>query len=63
MSEHDADVERWLKAAAADAGRRGLPDLKPLLRGLAASTTALRAADWNDAADRPVPRAAREDRA
>jgi hypothetical protein len=45
-------VERWLAAAEADAERRGLPALKPLLQGLAASTRALRAGDWNDAADR-----------
>lgn len=44
-------VERWLAAAIADAERRGLPELTPLLEGLAASTTALRAADWNDCAD------------
>ncbi len=44
-------VERWLAAAIADAERRGLPELKPLLEGLAASTTALRAGDWNDHAD------------
>lgn len=45
-------VERWLAAAEADADRRGLPELKPLLQGLAASTRALRAGDWNDRADR-----------
>lgn len=44
-------VAHWLAAAEADADRRGMPELKPLLRGLAASTTALRAADWNDRAD------------
>jgi hypothetical protein len=44
-------IERWLAAAEADADRRGLPDLKPLLRGLAESTMALRAAAWNDRAD------------
>jgi hypothetical protein len=44
-------IARWLAAAEADADRRGLPELKPLLRGLAASTTALRAGDWNDRAD------------
>jgi hypothetical protein len=53
-------VDRWLAAAEADAERRGLPDLKPLLQGLAASMRALRAGDWNDAADRdagaPAPR-------
>jgi hypothetical protein len=44
-------VERWLAAAEADADKRGLPELKPLLQGLAASMRALRAGDWNDAAD------------
>ncbi len=41
-------LARWLAAAEADAERRGMPELKPLLQGLAASTTALRSADWND---------------
>jgi hypothetical protein len=50
---HAASIARWLAAAEADAERRGLPELKPLLQSLAASTTALRAADWNDAADAP----------
>jgi hypothetical protein len=45
-------VERWLAAAEADAEKRGLPELKPLLQGLAAATRALRAGDWNDVADR-----------
>jgi hypothetical protein len=54
LSTHDtgaAAIARWLAAAEADAERRGLPELKPLLQGLAASTTALRAADWNDRTD------------
>ncbi len=34
--------ERWLAAACADAERRGLPDLKPLLETLSRSTAALR---------------------
>jgi hypothetical protein len=38
-------IEVWLQAALADADRRGLPDLKPLLETLARSTDALRAAD------------------
>lgn len=38
-------IDAWLTAAVADAERRGLPDLKPLLEGLARSTEALRAAD------------------
>ena len=44
-------VDRWLAAAEADAERRGMPELKPLLQGLAASTRILRAANWNDRAD------------
>jgi len=46
-----AAIARWLAAAEADAEQRGLPELKPLLQGLATSTAALRAADWNDDAD------------
>lgn len=38
-------IDAWLAAAVADAERRGLPDLKPLLEALARSTEALRAAD------------------
>ena len=36
-------IDTWLAAAIADAERRGLPDLKPLLEALARATTALRA--------------------
>lgn len=43
-------VRAWLEAAEADADRRGLPELKPILRQWARSTEALRAADWNDPA-------------
>jgi hypothetical protein len=43
-----ASVDRWLAAAVADADRRGLPELRPLLEGLAEATVTLRAADWND---------------
>ena len=42
MSER---VDAWLSAASADAERRGLPELKPLLEALARSTEALRTAD------------------
>ncbi len=38
-------VDAWLAAAVADAERRGLAALKPLLEGLAKATSALRAAD------------------
>jgi hypothetical protein len=37
-------VDSWLASAVADAERRGLPDLKPLLETLARSTEALRRA-------------------
>ena len=38
-------IDVWLKAACADADRRGLADLKPLLENLARSMAALRDAD------------------
>jgi len=40
------NIEEWLKAAIADAERRGLPELKPLLEALAQSTRTLRAAQF-----------------
>ncbi len=42
------NVDTWLESACADADRRGVPELKPLLTTLAQATRALRAADWND---------------
>jgi hypothetical protein len=44
-------IESWLQAAIADAERRGLPELKPVLETLARATTALRAAGFNERAD------------
>ena len=44
--------EDWLAWAGADADRRGLPELKPLLAALAGATKTLRAADWNEDARR-----------
>ncbi len=44
-------IDDWLKAAIADAERRGLPALKPILEALARATLTLRAADFNDRAD------------
>jgi len=41
------NVDAWLQGAVADAERRGLPELKPLLEALAKSVTAVRAADFN----------------
>jgi hypothetical protein len=43
-------VERWLENAVLDAERRGLPELKPLLEGLAQATALLRAARFDDPA-------------
>jgi hypothetical protein len=40
-------IDHWLEHALKDADRRELPALRPLLEGLATSTKALRAADWN----------------
>ncbi len=45
-------IESWLQAAIADAEKRGIPELKPILEALAKSTRALRAADFNDDARR-----------
>ena len=45
-------IESWLQAAIADAEKRGLPEMKPILEALATSTRALRAADFNDNASR-----------
>ncbi|MFI5178638.1 MAG: hypothetical protein ACHQO8_08745 [Vicinamibacterales bacterium] len=41
-------IDAWLKAAVADAEKRGLPELRPLLETLGRATAALRAADFND---------------
>jgi hypothetical protein len=41
-------IDQWLEAAVADAERRGLPELKPILETLARATRALRGADFND---------------
>ena len=41
----DSPLRAWLDAAVADAERRGLPGLKPLLETLAKSTASLRKAD------------------
>jgi hypothetical protein len=45
-------IDAWLQAAIADAERRGLPELKPLLEALARTTQSLRAADFNDRANK-----------
>ena len=43
-------IESWLEAAIADARRRNLPDLVPILETLAKATQVLRAADFNQSA-------------
>lgn len=59
---NQAPIDQWLADALADATRRGLPDLVPLLESLAQSTVQLRRADWNeDASDAPMPPGAREE--
>jgi len=45
------NIAEWLAAAKANAEARGLPELMPMLDGLAQATERLRAADWNDNAD------------
>ena len=41
-------ITMWLDSAIQDAERRNLPQLRALLETLARSTSALRAADWNE---------------
>ena len=38
-------VDTWLKLALEDADRRGLPEIKPLLEGVAKAMRDIRAAD------------------
>jgi hypothetical protein len=44
-------LDQWKAWAVADAERRGLHMLKPLLEGLATSTARLRATRWEPAPD------------
>ena len=44
-------IDDWLKAAIADAERRGLQELKPLLEGLAQATRMLRRAGFGGRAN------------
>ncbi len=53
-------VDQWLDIAAADADRRELPALRPLLASLADATAVLRAADWNEDASGSKPSEPRE---
>ena len=48
-------LDSWKAWAIADAERRGLNGLKPILEALAASTARLRATEWQRALDSPEP--------
>ncbi len=48
-------IDAWLQAATADAERRGLAELKPVLETLARAIGTLRAADFNDDASGAEP--------
>ena len=48
-------IAEWLAAAKADAEKRGLSELIPMLDGLAQAAERLRAADWNDTPDTATP--------
>jgi hypothetical protein len=39
------EVNGWIAAAIADAEKRGIPELRPLVEALAMATRALRASD------------------
>ena len=56
-------IDTWLQHAIADAERRGLPALKPLLETLAKATSALRAADFNVSASHEQRATSNEPRA
>lgn len=65
IENNPMQTTEWLERAAAEARRRGLADMVPVLEGLARAGTSLRAADWNDdasGADVPEPVAARTER-
>ncbi|MDA1307821.1 MAG: hypothetical protein O2917_11230 [Acidobacteria bacterium] len=50
------DIEAWLQAAVADAERRGIPELTPLLEALASATRSLRDSDITVTPEAPLPR-------
>jgi hypothetical protein len=50
-------LDAWMRDARADAERRGLPDLVPLLETLRQVLARIRAADWNDELGRHAPAA------
>ena len=48
-------IAEWLAAAKADAEKRGLPELIPMLDGLAQATRRVGAAHWKDNPDKDTP--------
>ena len=55
ITVNDMTIAEWLAQSKADAEKRGLPELIPMLDGLAQATERLRAADWNDNPDSETP--------
>ena len=45
-------IAEWLAQAKENAHKRGLPELIPMLEGLAQASERLRKADWNDNPDK-----------
>jgi hypothetical protein len=58
---NDPSIESWRDWAKADAERRGLPQLGPLIDGLSATVARLRAGDWNHDASRGTERPGQSD--
>ncbi len=56
-------IDDWLAVACADADRRGLEDLKPLLVTLAGATRALREEGWDAGTRQQAQASAPEPRA
>jgi predicted O-methyltransferase YrrM len=55
ISDNNMTIAEWLAQAKADAEKRGMPELIPMLDGLAQATERLRGADWNDNPDTETP--------
>jgi predicted O-methyltransferase YrrM len=55
ITDNDMTIAEWLAQAKADAEKRGMPELIPMLDGLALATERLRGADWNDNPDIVTP--------
>jgi hypothetical protein len=51
MTKFCMSIEDWLASAVADAERRGLPELRPLLEAFARMLHTLRNAGFDDRAD------------